>query len=385
MILYLSQSRFRSSWSLFLMLLCVQANASSANIGNAVTYTNVTLKGPISVNIVAISRTDRGSEIESIHSAGKAIGLAPVSEQVHLVLAGTVVAAVNGDFYVREGPFAGDPRGLQIVNGELISAPTGSASFWIDADNDPHIETTKSEFQVIWPDGTKSPFGLNGKCEPNQLQIYTSALGSLPAGDIGREIVLAPATGQKSAALRAGREYAMKVVAVRAATNAPIAPETLVLLLGRSAAKTAPTVQPGAQVKVSTATAPTLRGVKSAISGGPALVIAGKAQRFDKVESESFQYSSMVEKHPRSALGWNKDSYFWVEVDGRQKESVGMTLNELAAFMVELGCEEAMNLDGGGSSTLWFEGSVRNHPCDGYERPVANSLALVRKAAAPRK
>jgi exopolysaccharide biosynthesis protein len=93
----------------------------------------------------------------------------------------------------------------------------------------------------------------------------------------------------------------------------------------------------------------------------------------------------MVEKHPRSALGWNKDSYFWVEVDGRQKESVGMTLNELAAFMVELGCEEAMNLDGGGSSTLWFEGSVRNHPCDGYERPVANSLALVRKAAAPRK
>jgi exopolysaccharide biosynthesis protein len=44
-----------------------------------------------------------------------------------------------------------------------------------------------------------------------------------------------------------------------------------------------------------------------------------------------------------------------------------------------------MNLDGGGSSTLWFEGAVRNHPCDGYERPVANSLALVRKAAPPKK
>ena len=77
--------------------------------------------------------------------------------------------------------------------------------------------------------------------------------------------------------------------------------------------------------------------------------------------------------------------YFWVEVDGRQKESIGMTLNELAGFMVELGCEDAMNLDGGGSATIWFDGSVRNKPCDGSERPVANSLALVRKSAPPRK
>jgi exopolysaccharide biosynthesis protein len=69
-----------------------------------------------------------------------------------------------------------------------------------------------------------------------------------------------------------------------------------------------------------------------------------------------------------------------VSVDGRLKNiSVGMTLNELADYMSDLGCVEAMNLDGGGSSTLWYDGKVQNRPCDGYERPVANSLVVLLK------
>jgi len=67
-------------------------------------------------------------------------------------------------------------------------------------------------------------------------------------------------------------------------------------------------------------------------------------------------------------------------VDGRQRDlSAGMTLDELARHLVGLGCLEAMNLDGGGSTTLWFDGQVRNRPCDGYERTVANSVLVVRK------
>ena len=90
----------------------------------------------------------------------------------------------------------------------------------------------------------------------------------------------------------------------------------------------------------------------------------------------------MLERHPRTAFGWNKQWYFLVQVDGRQRDlSVGMTLDELSAWLVKLGCEEALNLDGGGSSSLWFEGRVRNSPCDGYERNIANSLLVVRKTA----
>jgi hypothetical protein len=352
-------------------------NAAAAGI----TYTNFTLKGPISVHMVKIPRSDRSLEIESMHSDGKAIGLAPLSDQLKSIHSGNVVAAINGDFYVREGPFAGDPRGLQIVNGELFSAPIGSSSFWIDAAGEPHIGLTQSEFRITWPNGATSPFGLNARCDIDQLQLYTPAIGSASRGNFGREIVLSPVQSGANATLHPGREYSLKVVEIRAATNTAIAPGTFVLLVGPRAMKSLPAIQPRAIVKISTATAPNLHGVKNAISGGPMLVVAGKRQRIDKPAGDSFQYSSMLEKHPRSALGWNEEEYFWIEVDGRQRDSVGMTLGELAAFMAELGCDNAMNLDGGGSATLWYDGSVRNHPCDGSERPLANSLALVRKPA----
>jgi hypothetical protein len=56
-----------------------------------------------------------------------------------------------------------------------------------------------------------------------------------------------------------------------------------------------------------------------------------------------------------------------------------MTVQELSGFLVKLGCTEAINLDGGGSSCLWFDGKIRNHPCDGRERLVANSLIVLEK------
>ena len=56
-----------------------------------------------------------------------------------------------------------------------------------------------------------------------------------------------------------------------------------------------------------------------------------------------------------------------------------MTLQELAAYMIKLGCQTAINLDGGGSATFWVYGNVMNSPCYGYERPMANALVLVQK------
>jgi exopolysaccharide biosynthesis protein len=56
-----------------------------------------------------------------------------------------------------------------------------------------------------------------------------------------------------------------------------------------------------------------------------------------------------------------------------------MTLPELVAYMIKLGCEQAMNLDGGGSSTLWAYGNVMNSPSEGEERASVNSLVVVRR------
>ena len=59
-----------------------------------------------------------------------------------------------------------------------------------------------------------------------------------------------------------------------------------------------------------------------------------------------------------------------------------MTFAELADYMIKLGCEEAMNLDGGGSATLWFFGQVVNSPSQGDERGMANALVLIQKEKA---
>jgi exopolysaccharide biosynthesis protein len=154
----------------------------------------------------------------------------------------------------------------------------------------------------------------------------------------------------------------------------------MVLSIGPALLKTTPVIEPGAEFSISTVTEPSLRGVRTAISGGPILVRRAKRQRFKAPDSDSYEFSSVVERHPRSAIGWNENYFFLVTVDGRQKGvSAGMTLDELATYLVELGCQEAMNLDGGGSATLWYDGKVRNHPCDGYEREVANSLIVYKK------
>ncbi len=85
-------------------------------------------------------------------------------------------------------------------------------------------------------------------------------------------------------------------------------------------------------------------------------------------------------RHPRTAIGWNGTRHWLVTVDGRRAGgSVGMTFQELAGFLVQLGARSAMNLDGGGSTTMWIDGQgVVNRPCDpAGERSVANSLLLV--------
>ena len=84
------------------------------------------------------------------------------------------------------------------------------------------------------------------------------------------------------------------------------------------------------------------------------------------------------DRHPRSIIGWNTEFLFLVVVDGRAPQvAVGMTYSELAKLAQDLGCTEALNLDGGGSSTLWANGRVLNTPSDQAQRLVANALVLV--------
>jgi exopolysaccharide biosynthesis protein len=97
--------------------------------------------------------------------------------------------------------------------------------------------------------------------------------------------------------------------------------------------------------------------------------------------------SLVINKHPRTAIGLrNKRKVVLMTLDGRTGEAIGVTLNELADFMVLLRCRDAVNLDGGGSSTMWINGKpfngVVNMPCDNKkfdhegERAVSDILII---------
>lgn len=84
-------------------------------------------------------------------------------------------------------------------------------------------------------------------------------------------------------------------------------------------------------------------------------------------------------RNPRTLLGWQASPrrVWLVTVDGRQTASVGMTFDEAARLLVDLGCQHGMNYDGGGSTTAWVRGRVVNSPSDGSERSVVNAWCVV--------
>jgi len=111
-----------------------------------------------------------------------------------------------------------------------------------------------------------------------------------------------------------------------------------------------------------------------AVGGYPKLVKGGVA-----LSSYSSAPSHCTSLNPRSAVGLSEDrrTLWMVVVDGRSSSSDGMTCPELGDLMVDLGADTALNLDGGGSSTLWAQATgVLNDPSDGSQRTVANHLTV---------
>ena len=332
---------------------------------------------PCTMHVVKVPRKDRRWEIRSLHAEGRALGLENLSAQIRRPKDVRAVAAVNGDYYVRQGFFGGDPRGLQIMGTELISAPTEGASFWIDALDQPNIGVTTARFSVEWPNGSTAPFELNTAGTEDGVVLYTPGVGSQLVSRGGVELILEREGSSLWLPLRPGRVYSAKVREQRKG-NIRLAADQLVLSIGRRAG--APKIEMGAIVKINTATEPSLRGVAEAISGGPILVRDGKRMPIKARNSDSYIFSSMTESHPRSAIGWNENYYFLVSADGRHGNiSLGLTLEEFGAELLKIGCENALNLDGGGSATLWYQGKVVNYLCDGYERKIANVLSIVEK------
>lgn len=329
---------------------------------------------PLSIHVVKIDRA--ASEFSFSTSLGQdtVLGLEALSSQMQGLAPnlGRALVAVNGDFFrIRPGPYQGDPRGLQLCQGELVSSPH-NLSFWIDAQQQPHIDPVQADFLLIWPDQTCIPCAVNQASDSEQAVLYTPSMGASTRTSNGIELVLERCADSPWLPIEPGQRYRARIARVSHDPNSSIAPTQMILHVGEKLIPSIQQMEAGVILSLAFQTKPDLRGVKTAVSGGPRLIRDGQAQPF----------SGSQPRHPRTALGWNDTHYLLLVVDGRQKDlSVGMTLPELADYMLKLGCTEAMNLDGGGSSTLWLNGRIMNSPSDGRERRIANGLILLQKDA----
>jgi hypothetical protein len=331
---------------------------------------------PWSIHVLKIDRSRKDLAFYSPHARDKVLGVSLIADQARSVPPeiGRAVAGVNGDFYLRDNPlYAGDPRGLQIVNGELISDPD-TVCVWFDANGNPHLDEVKGDFSVTWPDGRKTPFGLNEKRGTNMPVLYTPTYGPSTRSAGGRELILEKEGDSAWLPFQAGQTYRARVRKIQTVGDSFLTAGTMVLSLPPELLTSLPEPKTDTVLEISTFTTPDLKGVKVAIGGGPALIRNGKPSDWSQ--------RSKYERHPRTAVGWNTTHVYLIVVDGRQPRlSAGMKLAELAEYMAGLGCTEAMNMDGGKSAQMWMNGRIMNSPCQG-EDTVANSLLVVRKPEA---
>ena len=123
---------------------------------------------------------------------------------------------------------------------------------------------------------------------------------------------------------------------------------------------------------------PRWENVKHIISGGPYLIKDNEI--FIDMTAQRLQ--SIGGRNPRTAIGYTKDNdLILLAADGREGSSVGLTLVELANFMKSLGCTNAINLDGGGSTVMYVNGQIVNRPNQVGGIALSNALVVSKKNA----
>lgn len=273
------------------------------------------------------------------------------------------VAAVNGDFF----NFKGTPLGFTVEDGTVISSPahdTGLAALMEDENGFVFTEYVKMNLVVTSPQGYQVPIIHINKYHPMEsMVLYTKDWGAKTPGshDGISELVV-----ENGAVLEIRRD--MDGVSV---------PENGYVLATSTLVNTflVDNFVPGDKVELSYTLEPDFGKIQTAIGGGTVLVQNGLRAPFTNNVSGS---------HPRTAAGVDKSGkkLFLVTIDGRQTATNGMTQTELADYMIALGAYAAINLDGGGSTTMVVrEGETNtlktvNTPSDGATRSISTGIGV---------
>lgn len=298
-------------------------------------------------------------------------GRGPVSAMTEQVGA---LAGINGDFFAMLPKPTGNPLGITVRQGELLSIPSRRIAFGWGLSTTA-FSVAKLTASVQSDTGLKIPIGLlNQSCPKDAITLNTPSAGFAVSEFKGVAVVLKTeaATWGPSSVTEA------TVEAVANEVEKLSVPADRAVLLGNGArAQELLELKPGSRVVISLKTDGfDWERIENVIGGGPLLLKDGKVAV--DAEAQGFQPSFYAVRHPRTALGRTADGDLWfVAIDGRQSMSAGATLDETAKILQRLGCTDAINLDGGGSTTLSLLGVVANRPSDGTERAVANGVVFL--------
>lgn len=332
---------------------CIRVNLKSAG---------VRVRAELARDVVMTDEPDKGRE--------------PVGQQARRLGA---AAAVNADFF----PFTGDPLGLMVRNGELLSESLPHrAAFGLTADGRAVMgRVTVAVSLKASGAGDETPLdGINRLPGENDAVLLTSSFArtvQLPPGTL-----LVSLKGVERPKLNSSTNWTVTSIEPEAMQFEGADGKGALAVRGRRTEDFSKLLRLDQQVAVKCTTTRTddgkqaeeWDGVEQAVGGGPWLVRNGMV--FVDGTAEKMNEKTFVQaRHPRTAVGVTAEgALLLVVVDGRQPFSRGVTLPELADIMLKLGAVNAINLDGGGSSEMSVRGLTVNGPSDGKPRPVANGL-----------
>jgi len=282
------------------------------------------------------------------------------------------LAATNGGYFRTEGPYRGEPAGIVLRAGKVLSEPSRRRPGLAVSNKGPRTRLAVVDVDlraevVASKSARRRIDGVNRPRLADELILFTPEFDRTTlTGPEGTEAVI---ERDRVAAVILGKG------------DAAIPRSGWVLSAHGAAASWLQTnIRRGARLALRNDVRFDPRPAfppEFVIGGGPRLVRGGKPAA--ATDPGIYGAGFADARHPRTAVGVRADGrILLVTVDGRQPErSVGMTIAELTALLLELGAVDAVNMDGGGSTTMVVRGRVVNGPSDlSGERPVGDALLV---------
>jgi hypothetical protein len=340
-----------------------------------VTYTRQvkTIRGEqVVLHVVTGPRPGGGLyRLVPVLSNGTVTGTETLTRMQKRLAGQATVVGVNGDFFSVD---LGYPSGIFMRDGVLHGRPYASRSS-LGIGSDGVLRIGRAGFSGTWSVGGARPGTLaylNRPVPKAGAGLFTPSWGDeTPKAKNALEVIL-PAFPDAVP----GGDLVGQIVEVRQGGGTPIPAGGAVLQArGSTARRLEARAQPGLPLTARLLLDPWWADVSDAIGGGPALVLDG---RIAFPNDEAFSSSQLNPRHPRTAVGQLADGRIvLVAVDGRRSWSAGLDLRDLARELVRLGAVTAIGFDGGGGTTMAFDGHLLNTPSDGRERGTATALMMM--------